>query len=149
MAAREYSKQTVPVKRVIKEKLAGVPKVRAKDIKQVVMEHEEGEDSGGAAPSPDSWFEDKLAASESLSEILTSLFMIRKKLREESEWNHYLGGFRSKDTDIFLVNLITAVKWAIPHSICPECDGDGVGCETCEDRSGWVNKETWDAFSRD
>ena len=40
-----------------------------------------------------------------------------------------------------LKNAKTALKQALPHEVCPVCQGDG--CETCR-MVGWVTKQKWD-----
>jgi hypothetical protein len=39
------------------------------------------------------------------------------------------------------------VKYGLPYTLCPHCEGGPRGCEHCK-RKGWVNKATYDAWHR-
>jgi hypothetical protein len=44
-----------------------------------------------------------------------------------------------------LNNVFTAIKFAIPHVVCPKCNGGR--CDTCR-KTGWLPKEVFERMPK-
>jgi|MDTC01.3.fsa_nt_gb hypothetical protein len=147
-AAREYARHDEETRNLIRVELLDEEQVTTRDIQAVVKKQNSPEVvlDGKGDPVTDSWFLGVLATGRGVGSITRDLMETVKEVKIEGEWNQYLTGQRAQEFEMTIRNAVAALKWAMPHAVCPYCTGSG--CQNCHEM-GWVNKDTYDATARE
>ena len=147
-AAREYARHDEETRNLIRTELLDEEQVTTRDIQSVVRRQQNPVEvvDGEGQLVTESWFMAVLATGRGVSDIAKALTESIGDVRIESEWNQYLSGQRGQEFEMAIRNAVGALKWAMPHTICPYCTGSGR--DNCHEM-GWVNKDTYDATARE
>lgn len=85
-------------------------------------------------------------------EVVKTIAHARKLLLDKGERNviglQALGINRVQVHAESLKTIGKAIQDALPHAVCPYCNGRGEGCTSCQHR-GWLSKREWDLADAD
>ncbi len=91
-------------------------------------------------------------ANDEIRPILNKLNAINREVHDRvKEGSTLWQAFKLNNFETAMFNMKNAIKFSIPHAVCPYCSGDGgIGskCKGCQG-SGWVNKLTYQGAPED